>query len=67
MPNPDEEPQPITEDLGRMLYDVVFLRAGNHAVFFDARLKNGVMNTRPESVLPDADRRTEVLQCSYKR
>jgi CRISPR-associated protein Cas5d len=66
-PLPDEAPQAITEDLGRMLYDVVFRPEGNRAVFFDARLERGVMDTRPESVLPDVDRRTEVLQCSYKR
>jgi CRISPR-associated protein Cas5d len=63
----DESPQPVTEDLGRMLYDIVFRAEGNYPVFFSARLENGVMDTRPEVVLPDQVRREEVLQCSYKR
>jgi ATP-dependent 26S proteasome regulatory subunit len=50
-----------------MLYDVAFLPEGNRAAFFDAVLRNGVMDTRPEVVLPDETRRQEVLQCSYKR
>jgi CRISPR-associated protein Cas5d len=61
-----DQPAPITEDLGRMLYDVVFRPDGNRAIFFDARLTRGVMDTRPEVVLKD-DARQEVLQCSYKR
>jgi CRISPR-associated protein Cas5d len=62
-----EESQPITEDLGRMLYDIVFRPEGNRPVFFSARLENGVMDTRPETVLSDAAQREEVLKCSYKR
>jgi CRISPR-associated protein Cas5d len=60
-------PLPINEDLGRMLYDIVFRSDGNRPVFFPARLENGVMNTNPETVLADAAQRAEVLQCSYKR
>ncbi len=63
----EEEPQHITEDLGRMLYDIVFRREGNHPIFFSARLENGVMDTRPETVLPESAQREEVLKCSYKR
>ena len=63
----DEKPQPITEDLGRMLYDIVFRADGNKPVFFSARLQDGVMDTRPESVLPEAAQREEVLRCSYRR
>ncbi len=62
-----DQPQPISEDLGRMLYDIVFRPDGNRPVFFSARLENGVMDTRPESVLADPAQRQEVLQCSYKR
>jgi CRISPR-associated protein Cas5d len=62
-----ETPQPITEDLGRMLYDIVFRADGNRPVFFSARLENGVMDTKPEAVLTDQGRREELLQCSYKR
>jgi hypothetical protein len=57
----------VTEDLGRMLYDVIFRPDGNQALFFDARLNAGVMDTRPEAVLAGDARRQEVLQCSYKR
>jgi CRISPR-associated protein Cas5d len=64
--NGDEKPQPITEDLGRMLYDIVFRPEGNKPVFFSARLQNGVMDTRPEAVLPEAAQREEVLRCSYR-
>jgi CRISPR-associated protein Cas5d len=60
-------PQPINEDLGRMVYDIAFLPEGNRAMFFDAKLVSGVMDTRPEVVLEDDARRGEVLQCSYKR
>jgi CRISPR-associated protein Cas5d len=64
-----EEDRPLSEtmEIGRMLYDIAFLPEGNRAVFFDARLCNGVMDTRPERVLPHEDRRREVLQCSYRR
>lgn len=67
LPTDDDRPEPLTEDLGRMLYDIVFRPEANQAVFFNARLVNGVMDTRPDIVLPDAERRKELLQCSYKR
>lgn len=66
-PAEDDSPYPISEDLGRMLYDVAFLRDDNRAAFFSAVLKDGTMDTRPEVVLKDENRRKEVLQCSYKR
>jgi hypothetical protein len=50
-----------------MLYDVIFRPDGNQAIFFEAKLNAGVMDTRPEAVLTDDARRQEVLQCSYKR
>jgi CRISPR-associated protein Cas5d len=65
-PTGDEVPEPITEDLGRMLYDIVFRQNGNRPVFFAARLENGHMDTRPEAVLPDAAVRQEVLACSSR-
>jgi hypothetical protein len=49
-----------------MLYDIAYLPEGNRAAFFEARLEDGVMDTRPEVVLTDSVRRQEVLQCSYK-
>lgn len=67
LPSEDDKPIPVTEDLGRMLYDIIFRPDGNQAVFFDAKLTEGVMDTRPESVLADEARRREVLRCSYRR
>lgn len=63
----EEEAQPVTQELGRMLYDIVFRSEGNTPVFFSARLENGEMDTRPEIVLRDRAQREEVLRCSYKR
>jgi CRISPR-associated protein Cas5d len=62
----NEQPFPITEDLGRMLYDIVFRTRGNKAVFFSASLENGVMDTRPDVVLCDPVQREEVLRCSFR-
>jgi CRISPR-associated protein Cas5d len=62
----DDEPHSVTQDFGRMLYDIVFRPSGNLAVFFSASVENGVMNTRPEAVLEEPFR-SEVLKCSYRR
>jgi CRISPR-associated protein Cas5d len=67
LPSAHEQPIPVTEDFGRMLYDIIFRPDGNQAVFFDAKLTDGVMDTRPDAVLTDSARCQEVLQCSYKR
>lgn len=66
---PVEGEKPISEsfEIGRMLYDIAFLPTGNRATFFEARVENGVMDTRPEIVLSNQERREEVLACSYKR
>ena len=66
LPGKADQPLQVTEDLGRMLYDVVFRSEGNRAVFFDAKLVDGVMDTRPEVVLSANTSRQEVLACSYK-
>jgi CRISPR-associated protein Cas5d len=63
----NETPQPVSEELGRMLYDIAFRPNGNTPIFFSARLENGVMETTPEIVLTNRVQREEVLQCSYKR
>lgn len=63
-----DTPVDVTEDLGRMLYDIVFSApGGKRPVFFDAKLMHGVLNTRPEDVLHEDATRTEVLACSYRR
>jgi CRISPR-associated protein Cas5d len=66
-PRDDDQPIPDSMEIGRMLYDIAFLKDGNRAAFFEARLENGVMETRPETALPDEGRRQEVLECSYRR
>jgi CRISPR-associated protein Cas5d len=66
-PSKDDRPFPISLDVGRMLYDVAFNPKGNAAVFFEAKVTDGVMDTRPEVVLKGASRQREILQCSYKR
>ncbi len=66
-PLPDDVPIAETMEIGRMLYDIAFLTDGNKAAFFEARLVNGVLETHPERALPEAERRREVLECSYKR
>lgn len=63
----DDRPLDVTEDLGRMLYDITFRPNGNQPVFFHARLDRGVMDTRPEAVLKQETLREEVLACSYRR
>ena len=59
-------PLPISQDLGTMLYDIVFRPEGNRPIFFPARVENGVLNTHPDAVLSDPVQRQEILQCSYR-
>jgi CRISPR-associated protein Cas5d len=66
-PQADDRPIEDSIEIGRMLYDIAFLPAGNRAAFFEARLKNGVLDTRPDLALAEEGRRQEVLSCSYKR
>jgi CRISPR-associated protein Cas5d len=61
-----DTPFAIDANLGRMLYDIVFSPDGNRPVFFNAELKHGALDTRPDVVLEDKVRQ-EVLACSYKR
>lgn len=56
----------LNVDVGLMLYDVLFRSDGNRAVFFDAKVRQGVLDTRPENAFPDESLRKEVLACSYK-
>jgi CRISPR-associated protein Cas5d len=65
-PREDDRPIQDSMEIGRMLYDIAFRPDANHATFFGARLENGVMETRPETVLADKARRQEVLACSYR-
>lgn len=54
-------------DMGMMLYDIIFRRDGNQAVFFRARLQKGELDAHPERAIPDPALRKEMLSCSYKR
>jgi CRISPR-associated protein Cas5d len=68
-PTGDERPIEETHALGLMLYDVVFdpEQGTYRAVFFDAELKNGVVETDVVQALSDEATRQEVLACSYRR
>jgi len=49
-PTDEDQPQPLTMSLGRMLHDLHYLPGGNGAaepVFFDARLENGLLRVPP--------------------
>jgi CRISPR-associated protein Cas5d len=63
----NDMPIPLNAHLGRMLYDIAATQTGRRPFFFNAELKDGVMNTRPADVLPDEASRLEVLACSYRR
>lgn len=64
--DPGETPVGDTMDLGLVLYDIAFARnpkeAPNEAIFFNASIKNGVIDTDPEVVLSDGQRGL-VLSC----
>ncbi len=62
-----DTPLPISEPLGRMLYDIAVTPAGRSPVFFEAELKDGIMDTHPDRKLVDHPMRQEVLACSYSR
>lgn len=55
-----------SEDLGLMLYDIVFGEARREPVFFHATMEDGWVKCDPERVLA-TEVREEVLACSYAR
>lgn len=61
-----EQPIGETRDLGLMLYDILFRKGENKALFFKARLEHGVLLTDPREVL-ESSLTEELLACSYKR
>jgi CRISPR-associated protein Cas5d len=63
----EDRPIAASIPIGKMLYDIVFRKEGNRAVFFDAELQDGAMVTDPEVALRDPELRKELLTCSYKR
>ena len=65
LPKDDEGPIGESFEIGRMLYDVAFTPEGNRAVFFDARLVDGILDTDPARVLADETRRATLLRCTH--
>lgn len=66
VPDGTEQPLSLTADLGLMLYDIAFSEeeGQNKAIFFNARLDNGVLDTLPSRVIPK--QQEEVMQCSSR-
>ena len=68
---PAESDRAIPDSLpiGLMLYDIIFRNNGsdNRAVFFQAALENGVLDTHPDRAIPDEKLRQEVIACSSRR
>jgi CRISPR-associated protein Cas5d len=67
---PDESrPIPDSIPIGLMLYDIVFRDSGenNRAIFFQAAIENGILDTHPDHAIPDEAIRKELLACSSKR
>jgi CRISPR-associated protein Cas5d len=68
LPDGNEKPAPDTIQIGRMLYDIIFRGGGerNRAIFFDAALANGTLDSHPDRAIPDESVRRELLACSSK-
>ena len=69
LPDGTEKPVGDTVEIGRMLYDIIFRGQGegNRAIFFDAAIERGVLDSRPERAIPDEGIRKELLACSSRR
>jgi CRISPR-associated protein Cas5d len=66
-PLPEDKSISDSVPIGRMLYDIAFLSAGNRAAFFEARLVNGVMDTDPALVLAEISVREGLLRRSHNK
>ncbi len=64
---PEERPIDDTAHLGLVLYDIIYApntrNAQNEAVFFQARIERGVINTDPDQVIEDPELRRRLLTC----
>jgi CRISPR-associated protein Cas5d len=65
-PAAEDQPIPISLDIGNMLYDIIFRKEENQAVFFRAKLENGVLDSDPFHVIGDSGTREDLLACSSK-
>lgn len=61
-----DQPIQVSLDIGNMLYDIIFRKELNQAVFFKAKLDNGVLDSDPFTVIADPKRREELLACSFR-
>jgi CRISPR-associated protein Cas5d len=59
-------PVPVSLEIGNMLYDIIFRKELNQAVFFKAKIENGVMDADPFTVIDDPKRREALLACSSR-
>lgn len=59
-------PAPESVEIGTMLYDIIFRPVGNTPLFFDAKLREGRLDTHPDRAILDSDMRKELLACSYR-
>ncbi len=55
-------PQDINENFGWVLYDILYRNKKWEPLFFEAKVKGGVVDTRPEQALQNAQRREEYLK-----
>jgi CRISPR-associated protein Cas5d len=65
-PTSDELPIPVSMEIGHMLYDIIFRKEANQAVFFNAKLDKGVLDADPFKVITDSTHREALLACSSK-
>jgi CRISPR-associated protein Cas5d len=65
-PSVSEQPIPVSLEIGRMLYDVIFRKESNRAIFFKANLVQGILDVDPFTVIDDPERREALLACSYR-
>ena len=68
LPDGSEKAVSDTIPIGLMLYDIIFRKGGedNRAIFFEAALQNGVLDTDPGRAIPDESIRKELLACSSR-
>jgi CRISPR-associated protein Cas5d len=64
---PEDTPIPESMPIGRMLYDIAFLPEANRAVFFEAKLVEGSLDTDPAQALSAGNSREHLLRRSHDK
>jgi CRISPR-associated protein Cas5d len=64
---PGDRPIPESMPIGRMLYDIAFLPGANRAIFFDAKLVEGGLDTDPAQALSAGSSRQDLLRRSHTK